>query len=797
MARKIYKRIGIRRDKNLADLSDRKQGLNNLLDALVSTGTYISEDLDPLRNMHTEGLNANQYQKIGGSRTQITNQNGQLSDLLPPVTYQNKLDKFQFFAGEPRLNGGNGLTAKYYDQENIDISTTNIFSGTPIKIDNFWEAGNFTYTGKITPLANNSNGGIEWDGFFIPTRTGPHTFSYTTTASFTFEFEDIAESGTVTERMRVGTDHVISTEDYPGATNNETGEFDPQVAFGATVTASGSTNTNILTLATAGNSTKIGIGMSVSGPNIVKDSKVYGVNQTTGVIELTHPDVTVPDAGTPAIQGGAISNQNITFYRNIGVLGKKSYTTPTLIAYQKYRIRYRYFIPRYEGPGPTETSSSGTFIAIDSSSLDRTANMDFLFPGSTTSSNLRFENLYSTDYDFSDSAKGVFPKFMDNSILFGGGTIGSSSNSADYVKVTSSKKIDIKYVPPTSLSDITKATQTCLLTNGSPVLSLDNTNGIEIGNYVFGENIPGGTLGTGTTRVINIVINEFVILDQNATGGGSKSLTFIDHRGFVKRVTGSATADDGSTPANSILTISSGDTTNLKTDMIVIANGIQQYTGITTIHPSLTNSDQQVKIFPRQGLGNRSFYFYESKGLRNDSLLQFCEPDIARCLIVVGTVPANSNVITVESIPPDVVNGWTARGFQFSDRDSNGNFNPTTITINTPGTNQITLSRATINPLLDGEKVTVAAANRGDRTLCCPPLDTSPPFQATTEGLETSSQFPNLKLSSGDVKFNNLTVIKDITVDSANAETDVSTKYLDLNYDNGTPNGINYKILCE
>ena len=35
MARKIYKRIGIRRDRNLADLSDTKQGLNSLLDTLI------------------------------------------------------------------------------------------------------------------------------------------------------------------------------------------------------------------------------------------------------------------------------------------------------------------------------------------------------------------------------------------------------------------------------------------------------------------------------------------------------------------------------------------------------------------------------------------------------------------------------------------------------------------------------------------------------------------------------------------------------------------------------------------
>ena len=38
--------------------------------------------------------------------------------------------------------------------------------------------------------------------------------------------------------------------------------------------------------------------------------------------------------------------------------------------------------------------------------------------------NLPFYNLYDINYDFSNDAKGTFPKFMDNSILFGGGTIG-------------------------------------------------------------------------------------------------------------------------------------------------------------------------------------------------------------------------------------------------------------------------------------------------------------------------------------------------------------------------------------
>ena len=743
MPRKIYKRIGIRRDRNLSDLSNAKEGLNSLLDTLIDDpgNTFISEDLDVIRNLFSEGMTSGQYQKIIGSRTQKTTTSGTLTDLLPPVTYQNKLDKFQSFAGDPRLNGGNGLTAKYYNQENINIGTTNIFSGTPFDTDNFWEAGNFNYTGKITPLANNSNGGIEWDGYFIPTRTGPYGFQYSSTAGFTFEFEDIAESGTLTERMRVGTTPVISS-DYSG-----------QVAFGATFTASATGSGNELTLATANNSVRVGVGMSVSGTNIVKDSKVHSVS-TSGVIQLRHPDVTEPDAGTPAITG-AISSQSLTFYRNTGVSVSKDYSTPTLVAYQKYRIRYRYFIPRYQGPG-------GTFIAIDSSGLDRNADINFRQPGGTTNGNLPFQNLYDINYDFSDDAKGTFPKFVDNSILFGGGTIGSSSNSDDYVKVKSSKKIDVKYIPPTSLNAITKATQTCGLTNGSPVASLDNTNNIEIGNFVFGTNIPVDA------RVIGVVINQFIIIDKNATGGGNQSLSFIDHRGFVKKVTGSSSTDT--------LTISNGDTTNLKTDMIVIANGIAQYTGITT-----TGSTNTVKIFPEQGLGNRSFYFYQGKGLINDSLLQFCQPNIARCLLVDGAVNAGNTVITVTSIPSGT-NNWTVRGFQFAD--------DTTITINTPGTNQITLSKPTINDLVDGEKISIAPASNGDRTLCCPPVDTSPPFTPTEDGLETTSSFPNLRIDSGDVKFDALTVASSITIDNYTSG-DTSSKYLDLD-----ANGVSYKILC-
>ena len=763
MARKIYKRIGIRRDNNLADLSNTKEGLNNLLDGLASDDvetTFISEDLNVIRNLFAEGMESEQYRKVAESRTQITTPSGSSEDFLPPITYQNKLDKFKFFAGEPRLNGGNGLTARYYNQDDINISTTNIFSGTPFEIDNFWEAGNFNYTGKITPTAQNSNGGIEWNGFFIPTRTGLHRFEYNSTASFTFEFEDIAESGTVTERMRVGTDHVISS-DYSG-----------QVAFGATFTASATGSGNEITLATPLNGNRVAIGMSVSGPNIVKDSKVFTVNSDSGVISLTHPSVIEPTAGTPAVTG-AITSQNITFYKNIGVDTRKTYTTPPLIAYQKYKIKFRYFIPRYVGAGNTS-------VVIDASGLTRDANIDILYPGGNAFSNLKYTYLFGEDYDFSDDAKGAFPKFMDNSILFGGGKIGSPSLPPikdEYVKVKTTKKIDVKYQPPTfGLDAIQKSEISCNLTNGSSVLNLDSpttTFGIEIGNYVFGNNIPDNT------RVIDIIINQFIILDKNTTGGGTQTLKFIDHRGFVKKVTGSTSTDT--------LTISTGNTTNLKKGMIVIMKDQTSSHQYTTIE-EVTNATS-IKISPNQGFANRSIFFYQDKGLINDSLIQYCLPTLALCLIVKTAVTSGSTV-EIEGTIPSGITGWIATGFQFDPDTRISSVSGNGININ--------LSKPIINPLVKGEKISIAPLSSNDRTLCCPPTDTSPPFAATEQGLETSSNFPNLKIISGDVKFDNLTVIKNITVESA-SPSDQSTQFLEIDTpftSISNPNGI-FKILCE
>ena len=726
MAQKIYKRIGIQRDGNLGDLSDKTSSLNNLLDTLVddTTSTFISDDLDPIRNIFSYGLSSGGYRSIIGSKAQFTNSSGVSNDFLPRITYQNRLDKFKIFSGTPRINGGNGLTAKYYNSNQvinpIPITGT-VFTGTPIVTNNFWEAGNFNYSQKITPESVDTNGGVEWSGYFIPTTTGSHTFSANTTALMSFEFETegyVSGVGTYTQQSRIGltTTLVGSASQFSNAITLASGTV------------------GILTITSF-----IGVGQSVSGTNI-RTGTIVASYDRSGNVTLT------PPVGFTTAITGTITSGNIVFSKAIGQDTSISYSTYVLEAYRKYNIRARYYIPS----------------TVDAIGVTRNINFDIVYPGSV-STNLRYTSLYSSDYDFSDAAKGQFNIFVDNSLLSGGGSIGSMASSAGYVKVKSTKKVDITYAPKTSYAGIEKASRTCTTTNGTKVILISDTSGIEVGNYIFGTGVPTDTV------VTDININTFIVVSNASTASGSVTLTFIDHRGFVKRVTGSTSA--------TTLTISSGNTTNLKTGMVVIGSGTAQYTGITT-----TGSASAVTISPSQTVGSTLLYFYQSRGLINEGLAAFCVPSTTTCIFASSAINAGTTVLNVTSTT-GVANGMRVLGAQFASNTTVSSFTGSTITI----------SPATTAALASGGNFTVTStnANDGDRSLCCPPTDTSPPFSPTEDGLETTSSFKNLKIDSGNIKFDSLRASIAAGNITAIGSNDASTKRISIQTPSGT-----FKLLC-
>jgi hypothetical protein len=720
MGIKIYNRIGLRRDRNLSDLSNPTESLNNLLNGLTVGGnsSFISEDLNSIRGIASLGLDSSGYRQFISSAETFTSPSGSSSDFFPRITYQNRLDRLKVFAGEPRLYGGNGLTAKYYNKTQVYSDTVGVFSGSPFKTDNFWEQGNFTYSGKITPESIDVNGGVEWEGYFIPTTTGQHTFYVNTTALTTFDFETegyVSGIGTYTEQSRVG--------------------------IASTFAGSGSANTNVITLSSAANTNYVGIGQSVTASGIVVGSIVKSYSRSDGVITLT------PPSGSTYALSGNVSG-NVTFYKTLGQLTQIYYTSYVLEKFRKYRVRFRYYIPQN----------------LDSISAQRSIDFNFARPSGGSDDNLRYNNLYSLDYDFSDASKGDFIGFLDNSLVSGGGTCGGTLSSNSYVKIQTSKKVDIRYQPKTSASDIIKLTISGTTTNNSSVINLSSTSGLELGNYVYGTNITNGT------TIKEIVINNSVILSANATGSGTVNLTFVDHRGLVKRAVGSGSAGS--------FTLSGGNTTtDLKSGMIMIGSGVQAYTGITT-----TGSATVFNISPPQTIGaGTTVYFYQSRGLVNNALAPFCPPAANKCLFVSVAAGIGSTVIQVNDTTGISV-GWTVQGYQFA--------SGTTVTsIVSTGTTSISLSTGIINNLIVGGNFTVTNGT-ADKTLCCPPTDTSLPFNPTADGLETVSAARSLRIDSGNILFDALKVGIANTI-TTYSDSDVSTSRLSIQTPSGT-----FKLLC-
>lgn len=75
MATDKYKKYGIRRDNNLSDLADPVQGLNNILNNLPGVGgdiTFISSDLDAVRNLSSTNLSPKKIIGLAGTAVVTT-----------------------------------------------------------------------------------------------------------------------------------------------------------------------------------------------------------------------------------------------------------------------------------------------------------------------------------------------------------------------------------------------------------------------------------------------------------------------------------------------------------------------------------------------------------------------------------------------------------------------------------------------------------------------------------------------------------------------------------------------------
>lgn len=732
MARKLYKRIGLRRERNLSDLSNPISALNNIIGPLadITDATFINEDLDCIRGLSNTGISTDDYKALANLTLKQTDGSGIDQVVRPLKTIKNRIDILELTAGDPRLNGGPGIFPEYYGSVTGDGFSDDIVSGPTTILSNDdklafeWLRGRFSFDNKIYSGSLSNKGALVWEGYLVPADSGVHQILINTDGYVKLEFEDDNYTGVGINTYKTVINSGISTTINVG-----------------TVASSDRINIQTQDLPV------LGIGLSVTGSNISPNTVIES-RQGQSTVNLTNGGVTSDVSNF---------NQSVNLIKqNLGELevGYRHVTRP-LDAYRKYFFKLTYFVPNSITESEAEVPHK----------LELNLNVPSGAP-TTIPSGFPYYFLYPLDYDFSDFAAGSFDTFAQAKLQPSGGEIGGTSSSSEYVTLQTSSKIKINYVPPANKSSILKRTITNVGITTLSFIDISETSGIEPGNYVI--DVSGGSLGISTgTRVVDVFTNSIVSLNQGGLVEKTATLEFLDHRGFVKSVEGSI--------SGTTLTISNGNTNNLKSGMLVVGDGVTNYTGITT-----TGSSTQVTVSPSQTVsaGTR-LYFYESKGLINDSLISFCPTTENVCLISNGVQTAGSTTLSITD-----TTGLSQNMFVYGAQFPSG----TRITSFNVILNTITISNPITVALADGANFTASTSSEEQKALCCPPTDTSPPFDATEEGIDTVSGAETLSVP-GTFTFESISIGSSSVV--SNYSNENSTKVLTIETGGG-----NYNILC-
>ena len=736
MARTFSKK-GLRRDLNFSDILNPRESLNNLLNGLVQEEgeSFISEDLNAIRDIRSSNIENTDFLGIANIATQFVDENNQLRVYEPIITVKNRIDQIRFTSGEPRLFGGDGLTARYYEDSQVNSTAVNaedIFSGEAVGEEIFWENGNFDYVG--IPEVLSTFGGISFTGFFKPTKIGFWTLPFNTSAFFTVEFDD-------------------------GSGNYELLFRKSQLEYSFTVNAANSGQDTIV-LQNSDNAKNLLLGDRVINTSIAQFNDpenpvtIISINQTTGAIELSEN-----------LSANVADSTAFTFEFQFGVENNsRSLSLGSLQEYEPYAIRFQYWIPNEE------------FVTPD---MVRTLNINITPPAEQTI-DLNYKYLYSENYPLNPSTTstdyGDFSLFYDNRLSVAGGVVGGFGSYAEYQKIESLGPLNITYEPPTSFSAIQKGSKTVSYSQTSKILPISITDPIEIGNYVFGTGIGAGT------RVSGISINEFVFIDTDTlTAQSSDTVVFVDHRGLGAFDTGASWTSGN----NTITGLSTNTTDNVREGDVIVLNGSPQYNIVQSVGSTSVTASNTFTTSSGSDINGIAF-FYRANGLYNDSLLTYCENVFSA--ETTTSASAGTDILTVDTN----ANLQAGQVVQFGSRIPEG----TTIVSITPNGADfdIELSNNLTDTIISGQLITFAPAGTTEsKELCFPPTDTSPPFNATVLGLETTNTRPSMTIDpatgTGELKFVGLSA-DNITVQTA-SESDTYNRTITITDGAGNT----YKVL--
>ena len=760
MARPSFNNVGLRRDLNLSDLENRNTALNNLLNNLVTTDDGSTFDRNDLLDAIGNISNTNVTQTSIGLMQNLTVKNTILdpetNELVeevarPLITVKNQVDTILATTNDPPFfNGGDGLTASFYEEDQIadevslNINTTGagVISGNPVVTKQFWTNGLFEFSNKLDDTLGGGNGAIQWNGFYVPDASGPSTFSFSSTGFIIVEFEN--EFGDLEIAKNV---------------------YKPQrTVFTNAIDLEGDT---VVTTAQ-------------QARTIVVGDKLIAVNDDNGdpIALPTDRAVVVQSAGTnnitlsESINVAGIGEDWEFIFDNTDLLGTEEFSftvvLPELEKYVPKQIRITYWYP-------------GEEVQYFNKVLDVNLTTQL-----KSSGDLPYWYLYTEVGDVQEDEG--FKGFYDKRLLLGGGTIGPEDVlvSSQYNKWLSIKPLILKYDPPRNFADANRATYRYNTTNLSNVIGLTSTSpytdNLEIGNIIIGDDIPDGAFITDISR------NSLVIMSESADQDDSSDIIFMDHRGYL-----------GNTIATSIGdTVTVTSTQGLLVGTVIVADGVAagDYVRIT----SVPNNRQFVTSRDLNLNGAQRIYYYSDKGLANRAYDNFCIGTIGAEMAV--TASNGDTYLTLDSIEGMTVN-MVVQSAPFIPFDPDNSIITKIIEINPTGypANTIRINRALAHPgnkdMVVGITLVVCPSDTTlNKEACVIPLNTAPPFVGTIDGLRTTDGNGGTKDLEVDNVNGVLRVVK-VTVENAGTVTEL-TPGATNNYDRTIPiqcAGLDFKIL--
>lgn len=710
---KTFTKFGLKKSLSLADVPNKLEALNNLLrDLNTSKESFTWEDLKLLKNLYLTDVTKQTFITASDATVKLSSADGSFGIYEPLVTLENRFDRAYFTTSEPFFFGGNGLSADYYDNNSIVRESSgnpasNFIGFTPnsiVKSDNFWEQGDFLYSNKIITDFLSLYGAVQWTGYFKPDVNGTFQLRIETGGYLKVEFDDKTQSRDFTFDPATGTFNYNNTN-FSANTGGSTG--------------------GLITL--------------------LDETKLdQSSDLTTAVINGTTDKL-----GDPRVKFISLGN---------------------LTQWEAYKIRITYFID--------EAS------IIPGNNLPKSININVITPYNQTSTELNYKRLYTKDY-FNNYDIGDFKNFIDRSILEGGTGIGTKNtigavkntfsntnvNGNSYASVTNFNPLVSYYKFPKSITEVELAVSGCNViqnTSNIPIVNSNpnSTENIEIGNYVFGSNIPAGC------RVTNIIVNDSIEVSPVPTGNASSTtLTFVDHRGLVAYGTGLVSQDKVTTITNSF------KLSDISEDQILLSSGLSSTFNDETTTPTTSNVAITGKVIKSYSgsqilfkdatattsVGTQKFYVYQTTGLNNDGIKTYCQGTFAKRIRAGNGVNTSSFTYTntgqtTLTIRLDDVeglqNGMYAHLFptlNYSTRGSGTstelysqitivdvNTSTKDVTLTKSGGGSVLLANLTYVPTVITSIVFTAIGDDVNRELCFVPTDTSPPFSASSTGLTTN-----------------------------------------------------------